>query len=131
MKDNARDQSQVLPNRRRLWSGWFLAVFAWILHLSVSYGLVEWFCRNRAALSEAWLAVLLHGTTIATLGLALFGAWLAWNNYRTLVRLPAAEAGPATKRSLFMAQSGIWTSLFFAVLIAVEGIPNLMVPPCL
>lgn len=107
----------------RLWAGWMVATVAWILHLSISYSLVEWYCRNSEVLEAQTVKMMLHAVTGLSFLLAVFGAWFAW---RTRKRL-RAEPG----LSEFMAGSGVWYSLFLAVVILVEGIPNMVIPTCL
>jgi hypothetical protein len=112
-----------------LWSGWGLAVAAWVLHLMSSYSLVEWYCHSGTDFPPGALYWTLNGITLLAAALALTGIILAWRNAR--------RAGPDTSttaegpgRSRFMAITGIMISIFFLGIILMQGLPNFVLGPC-
>ena len=108
-----------------LWGGWGLAILAWILHLSVSYVVVGWYCQGEQELSPRLITVGLNLLTLLTALLAGAGSVLAHRNLR------AARKGVGPReRSRFMARSGYLMSLFFFAVILVQGLPNLFLGPC-
>lgn len=130
MTDQQKAEDTKPVGTGRLWAGWFIAIAAWSLHLFLSYSLVEWYCRNTAAISSVNAKILLHSLTALCFLLALYGGWLAWSSMRQLQNRKNALDNAFFIRSLFMAKSGILLSLFLAAVILVQGLPNLVVPPC-
>lgn len=122
------DNNRYCPKAGQLWAGWLVAAAAWGLHLLVSYGLVELVCEKPAILETVRVEIILHGLTILFFLLALSGAALAW---RINKRLRAQPRLPDPGRSEFMATSGILLSLFFAIVVLVQGLPNMVLPTCL
>ncbi len=114
----------------RLWAAWFIAIAAWGLHLFASYSLVEWHCRNPQTLSDITTKIMLHSLTVFCFLLALSAGGLAWRSIRTLRERKNSLSNTFFTRSRFMATSGILLSLFLAVIILVQGLPNLVLPPC-
>ena len=108
-----------------LWGGWGLAILAWVLHLTVSYGVVGWYCQGQQGLDPGLVSIGLNLWTLLTALLAGAGIALARRN----LRASGKAAGPRG-RSRFMAQSGYWMSLFFLAVILVQGLPNLFLGPC-
>jgi hypothetical protein len=96
-----------------LWAGWLLAPAAWLAHLSLSYALAPLACRHGSL-------VVLHLLTAAMLAAALAGAWLARRNRRR------GDDG----RSEFLGAAGMWLSLLFAAVIAVQGLPPALPGAC-
>lgn len=114
----------------RLWAGWFTAIGAWGLHLFLSYSFVEWYCRNMEVISGLNAKVILHSLTALCFLLALFGGWLALSSLLQLQNRKQGLDNTLFSRSRFMAVSGILLSLFLAVIILVQGLPNLVLLPC-
>ena len=108
------------------WGGWAVATVAWVLHLIVSYSVVEWYCRRGGDIEPERVTLALNGLTLITALMAAAGIWLAWHNLRRVRQ--AGEDGRS--RARFMAVSGILISTFFLVVILVEGIPPLVLGPC-
>lgn len=126
--EQEKDNNRYCPKAGQLWAGWLVAAAAWGLHLLVSYGLVELVCKKPAILETVWVEIILHGLTILFFLLALSGAALGWHISRRL----RTERKPSDHgRSKFMATSGILLSLFFATVILVQGLPNMVLPTCL
>jgi hypothetical protein len=98
---------------------------AWALHLLISYGPVEIAC-------SATVPLFLHGVTLTTalvaLGAALLG-WRTWSRARRTV--PPADDGDALRRTRFVAACGTILGGFFVLVIVLEGIPVLLVDPCM
>jgi uncharacterized membrane protein len=109
---------------KHAWGPWLLGAAAWGAHLGISYGMVEWYCRNADALQPSSIKLLLHGTTLVCFVLAVTSVWLGYRHVRML-------NAKAVHRNRFMAKTGMLISLFFALLIAVQGLPNLVFEPCL
>lgn len=130
MADQQKTEDVKPLGTSRLWAGWFIAITAWGLHLFLSYSLVEWYCRNTEAISGGNAKFLLHSLTALCFLLALYGGWLAWSSMRQLQNRKSGLDNTLFTRSRFMAKSGILLSLFLAVIILVQGLPNLVLPPC-
>jgi hypothetical protein len=130
---NEKTAHSELPGVVQLWSGWFIGVAAWGLHLFLSYALVEWYCVNPTVLQPATVKIGLHGLTIICFALALYGGRLVWRIHRTLQvnGEEVSNGGRGWVRSRFMTCGGIMLTGFMAVLILVEGIPNFVFEPCL
>ncbi|MCW8193915.1 hypothetical protein F6455_03835 [Proteobacteria bacterium 005FR1] len=122
-----KQNESPLPGTGVLWLGWFIGIVAWVLHLSISYSLVEWHCQNPGVLQSSTLKLILHGTTLATLALAIAGIWLTWTNWQ---RCRGGSGDTTVHRIIFMARSGCFMNVAMAVLIVVEGIPNFVFPVC-
>ncbi|HEV7368107.1 hypothetical protein [Arenibaculum sp.] len=106
-----------------LWLGWGIGPAAWALHQNVSYALVPALCE---AGDGAWL----HLVTAVALALAAAALLLSWRNWRRAGRgWPGPEGGPAA-RSRFMAFAGMMIAALSLAGIAVEGIPNFILDPC-
>lgn len=130
MTDQQKTEDTKPVGAGRLWAGWFIAIAAWGLHLFASYSLVEWYCRNAEAISSVSAKIILHSLTALCFLLALYGGWLAWSSVRQLQNRRNALDNTFFTRSRFMAKSGILLSLFLAVIILVQGLPNLVLPLC-
>lgn len=104
-----------------------LGVAAWALHLFVSYSLVEWHCRNLGTLSHGTTKLILNTLTVVLFVLAVVAAV---GSKRHGDRYAKEDALGAGKRPQFMAQFSALLCGFLAVVILVQGIPNLMVGLC-
>lgn len=132
MTEQRASTERELPTARRLWAGWLIGAAAWGLHLFLSYGLVELYCRNQEIATAASIKFILHSLTGACFFLAAYGGWLAWRTDHRLHDHASEEGGdPGIQRSRFMARSGIMFSAFLAIIILVQGMPNLVFEPCL
>lgn len=130
-----------MPGRPTLWLAFLGGPVAWSAHLLASYPLVPLACESGSTMA-------LNLVTVAMLTLAgasaAAGAW----GLRRLGRTSgggstAAPPGPAgtgggslsaeaaVRRARFMARFGLWSGLFFMLVIAVEGLPPLLQHPCL
>lgn len=116
-----------LPGTGILWLGWMVGIVAWGIHLFASYTLVEWYCQNSEVLQSSTAKLILHGISIATLAIAIYGIFLTWRLWRRW----RTNGSTTLQRIAFMAQSGLLMNMFMAVLIVVEAIPNFVYPICL
>lgn len=124
-----REQTgEAMPGTGVLWLGWFIGIFAWVIHLFGSYTLVEWYCANPGVLQSSTVKMILHGTTLVTFAMAIYGVWLTWTLWK---RCRGYDGDATLRRIVFMARSGCFMNAAMAVLIAVEGIPNFVYPVCL
>jgi hypothetical protein len=101
----------------RLWFGFLAGPVAWTLHELVSYVLVGVACRMG-------FGSVLHLVTVACLALAGAGAYVAFRAH------PSGLLAPRTAADL-LAGAGILTDALFAFAIIMEGLPNVVVSPCL
>lgn len=115
-------QREKIIELAMIWAGWILGPTAWGIHLMVSYLLVEWVCRT----GDDWA---LHGVTLFTLILALFGAWLSWRRWSLAGR--AWPGNDAQSRPRFLAVSGVIIGVLSALIILAEGIPTFFLDACL
>jgi hypothetical protein len=97
-----------------LWFGLLAGPAGWTLHELVSYALVRVACANN-------LGLLLHVVTLGSLAIATAGTYVAFRAYRTQRREDAR----------FLAGAGVLVSGLFTFTIVMEGIPNVVVSPCL
>lgn len=109
----------------RLWGGWGLAIFGWVLHLGLSYGLVGWYCERGQTTATHTIKTLLHGVTLVAALMALTGLVLAWRNLQTVRRSPDAR-----ERSRFMALAGVLSSTLFLGIILAQGVPIMVLELC-
>lgn len=109
----------------RLWGGWLLAILGWVLHLGLSYGLIEWYCQRSRDLAPHTLRTILHGITLVAALMAITGLVLAWRNLRTVRRSPDAR-----DRSHFMAVAGVLSSTLFLGIILAQGLPIMILELC-
>jgi hypothetical protein len=93
----------------------------WFVHLVLSYPLVPHVC----ATGWTWL---LHAITLVTFAVALATSWVGRQDYRVLRDIEDADR--STRRSRFVALYGIWSGIFWAVVILAEGLPVLVIDPC-
>ena len=62
--------------------------------------------------------------------LSLSGGWVAWGIWKETGESYETELGGPTGRSRLLAISGMVFSLFFALIILGQWIPNLLLSPC-
>jgi hypothetical protein len=108
---------------RALWTGLLLAPIAFLIDLEVAYALVPTACSSRNELP-------VHLVHLACLLVALFGGLVAWGCWKaTGSTWPGEEGGPMG-RTKFMAGTGMWLSLLFALVIVAMWIPSFVLNPC-
>jgi hypothetical protein len=101
----------------RLWLAFFAGPAAWTVHELLSYALVAVACASG-------LGVLLHVVTLVCLGLAGAGVWL-------VLRSHALRFEPPANAEDILALAAVLLNAVFAFAILMEGLPNVVVSPCL
>ena len=132
--------SDHMPSRPRLpalWFGLFGAPAAWTVMFMVSYAMSAHSCYpHDTPLSTPTLgglrgliAAVMMGAIVvaAAAGAVALAAWRATND-----EVPGIEGARASHevRAHWMALGGMLVSILFLFLIALSGVPVLMVPPC-
>jgi hypothetical protein len=108
----------------RLWFGLLGAPLAWALHLVVSYPVVPLACATGSA-------VILHAITIITALVAACAGVIAWQDFRSIdVRGDRAPGDAIQVNRKFLAGLGVSLSLFFLLVILVEGWPVTLQDSC-
>jgi len=100
-----------------LWFALLAGPIAWSIHELVSYAFVKVACQTGVVL-------ILHLVTLATLALVGAGVYVALREYRPRIEPPRSTA------ELLFAIS-VLVNILFAFAIVMEGLPNLVVSPCL
>lgn len=112
------------PHRRRSRLCTGLSTLAWALHLFVSYAFVEWHCQN-LVFNHNTAKWILNGLTVGFVVIAVACTFISRNNIRE-----QASHAQRTKQRLFAAKLSTLLCGLLAVIIAVQGLPNLMVSLC-
>ena len=86
------------------------------------YVLVKWACASGRT-------YVLTGINLATLGLALAGAWVGWT-CRERLRDASEYGGRVIDRSYFVAIVAIGLALINALLIVMQSYPRFILSPC-
>lgn len=120
-KSNAPTPSHA--GRRLLWPVFLGSPVIWLLNFQVIYTLVPYACLWKTT----WP---LQVTALVSLLLVLANAAWGAGHLRVLARDPNAESDPQVKRARFMARTGVWLSLLFALLIALQGVAMFFLDPC-
>lgn len=124
---DATERTDGFRRGRAIAAQWFAVLagpLAWMLGLNAGYGFVRVACAKDTSLS-------LHLVSLATLLLALAGAWVAWREWnRTGRRWPGEEGGPLA-RSEFMAALGVMTGGLFSLAILLQWVATLYFDPCM
>ena len=102
--------------RASLWFGLLAGPAAWTLHELLSYALVKTAC-------DAGIGFVLQVITVLALALAGAGAYIASRAY--------ARPQPERDAAQFLAGAGALVSGLFVFAIFMEGIPSVVVSPCL
>ena len=114
-----------------LWSPWLLGAGGWALHLVASFLLVDWYCHNQVALSNAGLLGILHALTAFCLLVTLGGMGLALKNLQALRGATEHERESRRySRSRFLAVGGLVFSAYMSAIVVLEEWGNLVLPPC-
>lgn len=106
-----------------LWLGFLLPPAAWLLHVSVSFGVATALCGS----GSQWV---LHLLTVAALAVSLAGGWIAWRNWRATGEDTNPDEGGTLARSKFLALAGLASSAFFSLAIGTAELAGWMVGPC-
>jgi hypothetical protein len=100
-----------------LWAAFLAGPTAWTAHELLSYALVGVAC-------ETGLGFVLHLVTLACLAVAGAGAYIAFRAHGSGLRPPRSAAD-------LLAGAGILVDALFAFAVLMEGLPNVVVSPCL
>jgi hypothetical protein len=125
----ARGTEATVPSggevgRLTLWLAAASGTAAWVVHLVGSYALLPLACAT-----TAWI---LHAVTIVTLIPTIAGTWVClqfWRRYR-------GQAGPdphgrSADYQQYMGLTGALLNALFLFVIALEGLPVVLMNPCL
>jgi hypothetical protein len=108
-----------------LWFSVLTGPLAWTLHLLVSYPLVPVAC----AADQPWL---LHAVTIATELITIAAAYVGYRGWQESRSDPdTGVRGRASGYRHFLSLSGLLMSLLFILVILFEGLPAVLLSPCL
>lgn len=111
------------PRIWALWGGILIGPIAFLLHLQTNYMLVPAVCMRDGS------RLLLHLPAVAMLALTVLGAWIAFGNRRRHGEGAEDESGP-TARARFMSMVGVFTSVFFVVVMLAQWLPIFFIDPC-
>lgn len=119
------NDSHASAGETRMLAQWFGVLgppVIWAVRFGLIYTLVPYACW--------WDSVfVLHLTTIlALIGTAAAG-WFAWREWSAAGPSSGEDPEPGT-RSRFMGLLGMFNSAFFSLVIAAEGLANVMIDPC-
>jgi hypothetical protein len=105
-----------------LWFGMLAGPAAVALNMGAGYALVKWACRSGHGIVLTVIAV-------ASLALALTGAWVSWS---CCVRLQGANehGGRIVDRSYFIAITATGFALLNALLIVMQAYPRFVLSLC-
>ena len=107
-----------------LWVGVLLAPTAFLLNLELGYLAVPASCTTGGTTQ---LLHLIHG---ACLLVTIAGGAIAWRSWRVAGAGWPGDAGGPAARSRFLAGLGLSGSALFALTIAAQWIPTLVLHPC-
>jgi hypothetical protein len=107
----------------KLLFGFFLAPFAWLLDLQVSYATVKWAC----AADRRDVLLLLP---LGSLALIALGTWLSWSCWTMVKDSGVEEGGTLQDRSYFLAIAGLAMNALFLLLILTSYAPRYFLSPC-
>jgi len=107
-----------------LWIGPLLPPVGWFAYLLVNYMLVPRACTTGTALP-------LYVTTLVALLTAAGAGVVAWRVWQDVEPKWPDEASGVIPRSRFLAVLGFLSGGLFFLVILAQGIPTLMLPPCL
>jgi hypothetical protein len=103
----------------------FLApIFAWAFHLNLNYFLTRIIC-------DTGLIIIPVLITLALLAASLWAAWVGWRSYNKMGAVWPSGSGGVIFRSRFLAISAVINGIWFALMIIAQGIPVVMLDPCL
>ena len=105
-----------------LWFASLAGPAAVALNMGAGYALVKWACA-------AGHANVLSAIALATLALALAGAWVGWT-CRARLRGANEHGGRIIDRSSFIAITATGFALLNALLIVMQAYPRFVLSPC-
>jgi hypothetical protein len=124
----SRAQNTVNRGNAALWFGFLGGALAWTLHLLASYLLAEGSCAPALAVDgmrgSGIVAILMHSATLAGALVALAATLSARSQWRRW-RGDADQSGRG-----YIGLAGVFVSGAFLLIILIEGLPPLLIPPC-
>jgi hypothetical protein len=105
-----------------LWGGVLLPPAAFLLNLQVAYAVVAVTCARAAP----WV----HVTSALLFVLALVGGAIAYSQWRRSGGGPPGDGGNVLDRSRFLAAVGGMGSALFSLIILMQWVALLLLPPC-
>jgi hypothetical protein len=106
-----------------LWYGIFGSIVAWKLQMVTNYALYPYLCWHR-------LEIVNHVLSLIFFAMALSAAFVAWRAWQHMGEHTDLAQGGVIGRSRFMAVSGILLSLYLALVILGQWIPNVILSAC-
>lgn len=106
-----------------LWYGVFGGVAAWKLQLVTNYALFPYLCWHR-------LEIVNHLLSLVFFLMALSAALVAFRAWRHMGEATDLGQGGVIGRSRFMAVGGILLSLYLALVILGQWVPNVVLSAC-
>jgi hypothetical protein len=103
------------------WAGLAAGPTAWAVDTQLNYALVPWACVHDRSIVPPIAGVL---AVVSLLG--ALSSWMAWRRHDGL-RVPEQEGRP---RQL-LSGIGVASGLLFAIVIVLQGVAAIMIPPCL
>ena len=137
--DDSPGNEQTRRDALGLWAGILTGPILWFTHQQLCFTLVPWACDHGGVFwLHAATLLCLAGTIIV--GLAAFNFWRREDapSIETERKAESIESEQAAGfhrtagelRVRFMAVLGVFSSLFFALMIIAQGIPNFILDPC-
>ena len=110
----------------------------WSAHFLITYGWVEFACRTRLLALDSTvlgLTVLSWSVLALTLVVALAALYVGWASYQNWQRIRKEQQEDdleswGLESRKFMAFSGMFLSMLFALVILLSGLPALVLGPC-
>ena len=120
------DSRTGIPDSRvllSLWAGVLLPPFAFLANLSVAYALVPMSCASGGSFA-------LHLVHVSFLLVAVVGGVFAGKSWTANGAEWPGETGGRLGYRLFLAGSGLLSSVTFVGIIAAQWIPTMILNPC-
>jgi hypothetical protein len=108
----------------------------WSLYFMAGYGLTEFACKmgllSPSAPQFNWVTITIFVLTLLSLGLVVYAAIYGYRNWDRLneAQLGASEHDLILSTKEFLAVTGIFLNILFAVIILFTGIPPLFLATC-
>jgi len=123
MEQNAATHFRHARGIAALLTGVLLAPAAWAVHQQTNYALAGSAC----AAGAKWR---LYGVTVAALAVIALGGVVAWRSWATAGRTWPTGAGGPVERSRFLAAVGVLGSALFFLVVAAQGVVDVVLGAC-
>jgi hypothetical protein len=104
------------------WAGLMAGPAAWAISTEANYALANWTCVAR-------LNVIIVLSILLVL-IALFGAFVSWKAWKTFPRDVSLDESTSYQPRRFVAASGIFLGVLFALVTATQGSASLVLSGC-